>query len=61
MMELLFRVLIGGMFEKRVEEIDLVRIAFPCHFVLDLHCDEAEVCCFDVRSIRHHCFLWELS
>ena len=41
MMELLFLVEIGGIFELNVEEIDLARIALSCHFTLDLLCDKA--------------------
>ena len=41
MMELLFHVQIGGTFELLVDEIDLARIALPCHFALDVQCDKA--------------------
>ena len=41
MMELLFHVQIGGIFEIFVEEIDLARVALSCHFALDLLCDKA--------------------
>ena len=41
MMELLFHVQIGGIFELFVEESDLARIALSCHFALDLLCDKA--------------------
>ena len=34
MIEVLFLVQIGGIFELFVEEIDLTRIAFSCHFAL---------------------------
>ena len=40
-MELLFQVLIGGIFELFVDEIDLARIALSCQFALDLLCDKA--------------------
>ena len=39
-MELLFQVQIGGIFEHLVDEIDLARIAFSCHFALDVLCDK---------------------
>ena len=41
MMELLFRVHIGGIFEIFVDEIDLARIPLFCHFALDSRCDKA--------------------
>ena len=41
-LDLLFHVQIGGIFELLVEEIDLARIALSCHFALDLLCDKAE-------------------
>ena len=41
MMELLFHVQIGGIFELFVEEIDLARNELSCHFALDLLCDKA--------------------
>ena len=41
MMELLFHVQIGGIFELFVEEIDLTRIELSCHFALDLLCDKS--------------------
>ena len=41
MMELLFHVQIGGIFEIFVDEIDLARFAIPYHFALDLPCDMA--------------------
>ena len=41
LMELLFHVQIGGIFEIFVEEIDLATIALSCHFALDLLCDKA--------------------
>ena len=41
MMELLFHVQIGGIFEIFVEEIDLARVALSCHFAIDLLCDKA--------------------
>ena len=41
MMELLFHVQIGGIFDIFVDEIDLARIALSCHFALDLLCDKA--------------------
>ena len=40
-MELLFHVQIGGIFEIFVEEIDLARIELSCHFALDLLCDHS--------------------
>ena len=36
LMELLFHEQISGAFEPFVDEIDLARIALPCHFALDL-------------------------
>ena len=42
MMELLFHVQIGGIFELLVDEIDLARIALSCHFALDILFDKAE-------------------
>ena len=41
MMELLFHVQSGGIFEIFVEEIDLARVAPSCHFALDFLCDKA--------------------
>ena len=41
MMELLFHVQIGGIFEPFVDETDLARVALSCHFALDLLCDKA--------------------
>ena len=40
MMELLFHVQAGGIFEIFVDEIDLARIALSCHFALDLLCNK---------------------
>ena len=40
MIELLFHVQIGGIFELLVEEIDLARIALSCRFALDVLCDK---------------------
>ena len=36
MMELLFHVQIGGIFELCVDGIDLARCALSCHFALDI-------------------------
>ena len=38
MMDLLFHVQIGGIFEPFVDEIDLAKIELSCHFALDLLC-----------------------
>ena len=43
MMELLFHVQIGGIFELLVDVIDLARIALSCHFALDILCDKESV------------------
>ena len=40
MMELLFHVQIGGIFELFVEEFDMAKITFSCHFAFDLLCDK---------------------
>ena len=40
-MELPFHVQIGGIFEIFVDEFDLARISFSCHFALELRCDKA--------------------
>ena len=40
MMELLFHVQIGGIFEILLEEVDMARIALTCHVALDLLCDK---------------------
>ena len=41
MLELLFHVQIGGIFEIFVEEINSARVALSCHFALDLLRDKA--------------------
>ena len=43
MMEMLFHVPIGGIFQFFVDEMDLARIALSCHFVLDVLCYKASV------------------
>ena len=40
MMELLFHVQIGGIFEPFVDEIDLAKIELSCHFAVDVLCDK---------------------
>ena len=41
-----FHVQISGIFEIFLEEIDLTRVAFSCHFALDLLCDKARTKAF---------------
>ena len=53
MMELLFHVQIGGIFELIVEEVDLTRIALSCHFALDFLCDKAGTRDSALRSSGH--------
>ena len=54
MMELLFDVQIGGIFEFFVREIDSARIALSCHFALDLLCDKARTHHSAQRITGHH-------
>ena len=43
MVELLFDVQIGGIFELFLEESDLAGVAFSCHFALDFENDKARL------------------
>ena len=40
MMERQIHAQVGGIFDMFVDEVDLVRITFSCHFDLDLLCEE---------------------
>ena len=55
MMDLLFHVQTGGIFEIFKEEIDVVRIALSCHFALDLLRDKAGAHDSALRLTWHHC------
>ena len=59
MLELLFHVQVGGIFEIYVEELDLARIALSCHFALDLLCDKTVTHDSFKRLVWHHCLWWE--
>ena len=55
MLGLFCHVHVGVFTEAYFGEVDMGRIAFCCHFSLDVLCDKAEVHRPDERSIRHHC------
>ena len=55
LLELLFLEHVIGIVDSYLEDFDLAKIAFSCHFALDLLCYKEEVFVSTRFSIGHHC------